>query len=104
MPARRDLPPSQGWSAAAQRATPVEQLAERARADLAGRLQCAVADITISGIRALKPVTTCPAADLSCQPGSPVCGYAVALFHDGRRYDYLVQDAELSPCPPIVPG
>jgi len=93
-----------GGGSGKQRATPVEQLAERARADLAGHLQCAVADITISGIRALKPGDALPGCNLSCQPGSPVCGYAVALFHDGRRYDYLVQDAELSPCPPIVPG
>lgn len=87
-----------------QRPTPLQKLAEQARADLAARLQCDIADITISSLRALKPVDELPGCALNCAPGAPVCGYAVALLHDGRRYDYFVNGAELSPCPPIVPS
>lgn len=87
-----------------QRPTPIQKLAERARADLAGRLQCNVADVTISGLRALKSVDELPGCTLNCEPGASVCGYAVALLYAGRRYDYFVNGAELSPCPPIVPS
>ena len=87
-----------------QRPDPVQKLAERARADLASRLQCAVADVSISRLRALRPDDELPGCTLNCEPGASVCGYAVALFHDGRRYDYFVNGAELSPCPPIVPS
>lgn len=87
-----------------QRPSPVQKLAERARADLASRLQCEIADVTISGLRALKPADELPGCALNCQPGASLCGYAVALIHDGRRYDYFVSGDQLGPCPPIVPS
>lgn len=93
-----------GGGSGNQRPTPVQKLAERARADLAGRLQCDVEDVAVSGVRALKPDDELPGCTLNCAPETPVCGYAVALVHAGRRYDYFVSGAGLSPCPPIVPS
>ncbi|UCG73178.1 MAG: hypothetical protein JSV45_02000 [Chromatiales bacterium] len=84
------------------RPTPVQKLAERARADLARHLHCEVSDVTIANLRALKPGDELPGCALNCDPGASLCGYAVALLHDGRRYDYFVNDTALSPCPPIV--
>ncbi len=93
-----------GGSGGDKRPTPLQRLAEQARADLAARLQCEVNAITISNLRALQPGDELSGCTLNCEPLESICGYAVALIHDGRRYDYLLTESELSPCPPIVPS
>jgi hypothetical protein len=85
-----------------QRASPVQRLAEQARADLANRLQSDVAEVSISGIRALGPDDTLPGCNWSCPADAGVCGYAVSLDYAERRFDYFVNQSRMSPCPPIV--
>ena len=85
-----------------QRASPVQRLAEQARADLANRLQSTVAEVSISGIRALGPDDRLPGCDWPCPADAGVCGYAVSLDYAERRFDYFVNQARMSPCPPIV--
>lgn len=89
-------------SGGGQRGSPVQELAEQARIDLAGRLQCAVAEITISGIRALGPGDSLPGCRWDCAADATVCGYAVTLFRADRRFDYFAGQSRVGPCPPIV--
>ena len=89
-------------SGGGQRGSGVQELAEQARSDLAGRLQCAVADIRVSGIRALGPDDALPGCRWECRAETTVCGYAVTLLHADRRFDYFVSQDQVGPCPPIV--
>jgi hypothetical protein len=83
---------------------PLQELAERARADLAQRLQAEPTAIAVIGVRALGTEDRLPGCDVLCAPDNGFCGYAVALKHDGRQYAYFAADGHVEPCPPILPG
>lgn len=87
-----------------QRLSPVQLLAEDARADLARRLQIAPDAVRVNGIRALRPGDELPGCAWDCPPEAGVCGYAISLLHDERRFDYFASRSQIRPCPPIAPS
>lgn len=91
-----------GGSHGGQRASPTTELADRARADLARRLQCAPEEIRVTGIRALGPDDALPGCTWDCRPDTGVCGYAISLLHGERRFEYFASQALVQPCPPLV--
>jgi len=82
----------------------VTELASIARADLASRLPASMADITIMGVRALRNGDELSGCQIDCNADGQICGYAIGLLHDSRRYDYLARGGAVQPCPAILPG
>jgi hypothetical protein len=98
---RRRKPPSPRGR---QSNSTAQALAERARADLARRLQTPPETISVGGIQALRAGDSLPGCTVDCAGDAPGCGYTVTLIHKGRPYTYHVSDTGVGPCPPILPG
>jgi hypothetical protein len=78
--------------------------AEAARQDLALRLGMPGAEVSVSGLRALKPGDTLAGCGVVCAPDAAAgaCGTHVRLRAGDRDYDYVMVDETVRPCPEIA--
>jgi len=95
----------------AGRESAITAMANRARIDLAARLDAAPPDVRLldaapwdgrtapAGCVPQCPATGHPAG--KNPTGEPSCGWLIGLYYDGRRYDYHAAGDTVVPCPAI---
>lgn len=84
--------------------SPVTSKVERARADLAARLDVAANDIAVLDVRPYIPGTVVSGCRPECGNASDGCGIVIGLYYDGRRYDYHAHRDGAVPCPELSPS
>ncbi len=80
----------------------VSELINLARQDLARHLAAESPDIQVLEIHPLSAQTVVTGCSPECDDSSTRCGYMIGFTHDGRRYDYHVDQDKVTPCPPIL--
>ena len=78
----------------------VLELAESARRELAARIDANPDSVELLGIRNRKAGEELSGCDPGCEKERG-CGYVIQLVFEQRRYTYLADGDELSPCPAI---
>lgn len=101
-PADKQVPNREG-ATPPEHASPITSEVDRARTDLAARLDANAVDIAVLGVRPFATDGTSPGCRPECRDAAGGCGYLIGLYYDGRQYEYHTFDGRTSPCPPISP-
>lgn len=87
-----------------EHASPVTSGVERARADLAAKLDLSAADIAVLDVRPYAPGTAATVCRPECGDAEETCGFLIGLYYGGRRYEYHAHGERALPCPPLSPS
>ena len=86
-----------------ENSSPVTSQIERARANLAARLDLDEREIEVTDVRRYAPGMAAPGCSPACDAGSEDCGFLIGLYGDGRRYEYHSHAGRTEPCPALSP-
>ncbi|MDH3978595.1 MAG: hypothetical protein OEU86_08775 [Gammaproteobacteria bacterium] len=78
------------------------ELVDRARRDLAAKLNIDTKTISSTGIKPYNKRSPLPGCLPKC-PDTGTCGYVLTLNNDGRVYVYYASNQSVQACPPVVP-